>query len=270
MTHVIRDIQRSFRQNELSDTPKKFAILTVARTGSNYLCNALNGHPEILCHGELFHQKQIYIYDRKNSDLDLGTIQERDRCPERFVERVWQHNLGHSAVGFKLFPKHNEKVLKLLLKDKKIKKILLLRRNKIRSYVSLQIACQTQEWDIRNSAMETPGKTQKSTSVKINPKSFQDYVQKNNYFFDKLRRTLNASNQEFLEITYEDLFGTESAILKSELLEFIDVSVNSKYLKADLKKQNPQPLSELVSNFHELESALRETELEPYLYLPDF
>ncbi|MDY6783075.1 MAG: sulfotransferase [Cyanobacteriota bacterium] len=265
-TNAISELIGYSRSSELSDPPEKFVILTVPRTGSSYLCNALNGHPEILCHGELFHPKKIFSNTKKNSHVNLGSIQFRNFLPKRFMKRVWEQNFEYSAVGLKLFPKHSEKALNLILEDPEIKKVLLLRRNRIKSYVSLQIALKTKEWSLKGFTSKKTTETNRLTSIKVKPRKLQQYVEKTDRFYENMRQKLTASNQKYLEIAYEDMLGTDSEAIKAELLEFIGVSVNPEYLKSSLKKQNPQPLSQLVKNYSELESALQGTELEHYLH----
>lgn len=198
------------RDRETSpDAPQKFVIFAVPRTGSNFLCKALDSHPEVLCHPELFHPENIYYSGSylKNGGEKLGKVQIRDWFPKSFINQIWKQNFDCKAVGFKLMVWQNKKAFDLVLKNKDIKKILLLRRNKLKSYVSEKVAKKKKVW----SAPESKPDKQKQ-----------------------------------------------------------GVSVAPEYLQSNLKKQNPQKLSQLVKNFPELEAALKGTELEPYLYAPDF
>ena len=81
----------------------RFALLTHPRCGSTYLATLLNSHPQVLCHGELFYQHQVfYAVGYRDGSLHLATPAERDADPAAFLDKVWGHPFGNSAVGFKL------------------------------------------------------------------------------------------------------------------------------------------------------------------------
>ena len=46
----------------------RFVIISIPRTGSNLLCGALDFHPEIICHYELFHKEAIYHSSKYGDD----------------------------------------------------------------------------------------------------------------------------------------------------------------------------------------------------------
>ena len=124
----------------------KFVILAVPRTGSNYLCGMLNTHPEILCHHEVFNPEDIfYALDYRNGRIK-GNIDERNKYPKLFLNNLLELNFGHNAVGFKFMTGQNARALNLIRGDMNIKKIILKRKNKIKTYVSLLIAEKTRSY----------------------------------------------------------------------------------------------------------------------------
>ena len=259
--------------------PIRFVIFTFKRSGSNLLCGMLNFHPQILCHHELFSPKRIYyskdfheLYsdneepllrkDLIKGKLGIGTIRERNFFPEKFIAKIWQHNYNFNAVGFNLFPSHIPNTAVALIDDKNVKKILLSRRNTVKSYVSLLIARKTGVWDSYNSNERNKVK---NTQVKVNAKRLLNWSRKYNQYFDFLRKNLLDSKQSFLDLTYEDLVGNESESVKSSILDFIGVSNQPDYLKPPQRKQNSNNLSYLVSNYVELKKNLVGTELQSLL-----
>jgi hypothetical protein len=88
----------------------------------------------------------------QNSEFHLGTIEERERDPIEFLDRVWRRPEGRRSVGFKLCWKQNEAIFNAVLEDPGIRKIVLKRRNRIKSFVSLLLARQTGEWVIYDDA----------------------------------------------------------------------------------------------------------------------
>jgi LPS sulfotransferase NodH len=242
----------------------KFVILSIPRSGSNYLCGTLNSHPEILCHHEIFHEKAIYYaLDRRNGELDLGTVETRDLNPKQFIDRLWQHNFQAAAVGFKLLSGQNPKAFDLVLKDKSIKKILLMRQNKIRTYVSLAIAKQT---GIYSQLRDRERKNEVQSSVEIDIDSLRDHLKKTDDYYQRLIDRMEVSKQSFLKVIYEDIFSERSEETQKSILEFIGVSPKPEYLQVTHLKQNSKPLYELISNYEEIKSQLLGTELEENLY----
>lgn len=259
-------------QETSPNSTSKFVILSVPRTGSNFLCSTLDSHPEVLCHPELFHLEHICYSKKylKSGGERFSTPQKRDRSPKSFMNQIWQQEFDCRAIGFKLMLWQNKRAFNLVLKNKSIKKILLFRNNKLKTYVSEKIAKKKKVWMTPESNLEKKEQNARQLSITVKPKYFYEYITIVDKFYESLRKKLKVSNQVFLEIAYEELLGRENEAVKLNILEFIGVSENPEYLKSNLKKQNPQPLSELIENFYELEEALKGTELEPYLYASDF
>ena len=104
----------------------RFVILAAPRSGSNLLCTLLNSHQEILCHHEIFNPSGIfYVLDHRDGSLDLGTLEDRDRRPLEFLDRLWRHDLDFPCVGFKMTRGQDERVLEAVLADRQVCKVLL-------------------------------------------------------------------------------------------------------------------------------------------------
>lgn len=270
---------RAFKKQK---EPTKFVVFSYPRSGSNLLCSMLNLHPHILCHHELFHPRNIWyskdfhsIYsqnfsnpvcrqDLVNGKIGIDSIEGRDRNPENFIIKTWQHNYGCQAVGFKLFPNHIPHVAKLLLKDKDVKKILLLRQNKIKSYVSYLIAQETKIWNesIKN---QTQGIKRKNNPVTVDVDLLLKWSNEQDKYFAQIRQYLTNHQQCFLNLNYEDLVDPYQKLVKSNILEFLGVSIETCYLQETLKKQNQKSIPDLVTNFAQLKQRIIGTKLESML-----
>lgn len=259
----------------------RFVMFNYPRSGSNLVCGMLNQHPEILSHREIFNPKQIY-YSRDFKDLQqassaqetsesspsykMGIVNrklERDTDPEGFCFKLWQHHYGAKAVGFNIFPSHVPNMSVNLVRDRDIKKILLIRRNKLKCYVSRAIARKTGVWDLYGKTEEeknSPEETQAPLSIQINPKDLLQWSKRYDEYFEGMSSALEG--QDFLTLYYEDIVGSNSEPIKSKLLDFIGVSPETSYLTPPLKKQNSKSISDLISNFSELKAAISGTELE--------
>jgi hypothetical protein len=126
----------------------RFVVYAAPRTGSNFLCSLLNSHPRILCHHGLFNPGGIhYALDHRDGEPDFGTVEERDRDPQRFLEKVWSYDGGKRAIGFKFNSGEHPVAADTVARDVGVRKVLLRRRNRIKTYVSEQIAESTGEWE---------------------------------------------------------------------------------------------------------------------------
>ena len=238
----------------------RFVILNAPRTGSNYLCTLLNSHPEILCHHEIFNPHVVGVARHlQNAAYHMGTIEERERDPLEFLERVWRYDEGRRAVGFKLCWKQNEAIFHTVLADPAIRKIVLKRRNRIKSFVSLLLARQTGEWVIYHDAAQ-PGAR---PMVHLDEAELLRHIAFNDAYYGEIEAAIQAPLQMGHILHYEDLFSEKGL---RATLRFLDVAeLGQALLAGQTWKLGSTSLRDLVSNFDSIESALRGTALEEEL-----
>ena len=225
----------------------RFVILAAPRTGSNLLCTLLNSHSEILCHHELFNPQGIFTALNFQDDAIEYSTQQRDRDPIAFLDHVWETHLNHQCVGFKWTRGQNEHVLAHVLGDASIKKIVLRRRNRVKTYVSEIIAKQTDQWEVyRQHELVLP-----RPRVTIDHHALLQHIDQNNQLYDRIAAFLNRTNQSCIEVDYERLLTTSE---QSRVLSFLQVCVYA--LRPASVKQNPTDLRLSISNFDELSERL--------------
>jgi len=222
------------------------------------LCTLLGSHDDILCHHELFNPRGVfYALGLRDSGFDLGGIDERERDPLAFLDRVWAADLGHSQVGFKMTPRQNETVLDAVLRDPGVRKIVLRRENRVRTFVSQQISEDTDQWEVYRDAdlvAERP-------RVHVDVDALRESIAENEAYYDDIERVLEAAGGLYLRVSYERLVAGGE---RSRLLEFLglpDADRAAMTLRVSSVRQNPAALRELVTNFAELEDALAGTAL---------
>ncbi|NKC12047.1 MAG: hypothetical protein GKR94_07545 [Gammaproteobacteria bacterium] len=160
----------------------RFVILSVPRTGSNYLCSQLNEHPEILCHHELFNLDGIRTAPGySDGTFQFGTMEDRYADPLSFLGRVWSRPEGHRALGFKLAWRHDPRVFQAVHGDAGVRKIVLDRRNRLKMYVSEQVALREGRWTHYHI---DPNELQ-SIQVEIDVADMRRYNGVMNAFFDE-------------------------------------------------------------------------------------
>lgn len=242
---------------------RRFVILAVPRSGSNLLCSLLHSHPDILCHHELYNPNGVYYaLPLRNGEFSfsgaLDKLAQRDADPLAFLDRVWQTNLDHSQVGFKMTLRQNESVFEKVLHDPQVKKIVLRRRNTVKTYVSKLIAENDgiwEDWDTDRqysavSTSTTPEQTMqqvKRQAVTVDWRLLSQDIQSNQQFYQTIYDTLSETKQTACQVDYETLMDSST---QRRLLEFLGVSDQS--LSTLTRKQNSSDLRDLIVNYDQL------------------
>ena len=241
-------------------TCTRFVILAAPRTGSNLLCTLLNSHPEVLCHHEIFNPNGIfYALEYRDGSLDLGGMEARDREPFAFLQRVWEHPQGAPCVGFKMTRGQNAVIMQNLIEDSGVMKILLYRRNRLKTFISEQLARQTDRWEVYardELATDKP-------KLHVDVKSFKAHCDLNESFYQDIQHALRSGQQPWIETAYEDILATSEHV---RLLEFLGVRASETRLTQASVKQSDSDLRTHIENFQELELALEGTEYLAELY----
>lgn len=232
----------------------RFVIFATPRCGSNWLCSLLDSHPDILCHHELFNLERIRLSRSVASNGDfLGSMEARQAAPLEFLARAWNQSLGHQAVGFKINLGQSELVFNEVLADPGIAKIIVSRRNRIRSYVSEMIAEKTKVWESfpDSPAMGDPGPQH------VDVTELAKQVKRNSDYYRELRQRLKSSNQTAFEIQYEALGDRQE---HEKMLNFLNLDAGVELTTAT-SKMNRGSLSQLISNFDQLADELKGSDL---------
>ena len=238
----------------------RFVILAAPRTGSNLLCSLLNSHSEILCHHELFNPQGIFTaLDFEDHSIDGCSLQQRDRDPVLFLDRVWRIRQGHACIGFKWTRGQNEVLLSQVLEDANVKKIVLRRRNRIKTYVSERIAQATQQWEVyREQELIMP-----RPRITVDRMDLLNHIEENSQFYQRLQPPEGRSDPPFVNVEYEQLLTSSE---HKRLLRFLEVGNSEQPLTPASVKQNPTDLRQSVSNFEELAVALEGSDLQSELH----
>ena len=235
-------------------TGTRFVILAAPRTGSNLLCTLLNSHPDVLCHHELFNPDGIfYALEYRDGSMDLGSMEARDREPLAFLQRVWEHPLGASCVGFKMTRGQNDAVMRALIGDPGVLKILLYRRNRLKTFVSEQLARQTDQWEVYARDQLVTG----APRLHIDVESFRAHCDLNERFYQDIEHALRSGRQRWIEVAYENLLAGSEHV---RLLEFLGVGDTRARLTQSSIKQSDTDLRSHIENYRELELALEDSE----------
>ena len=238
----------------------RFVILNAPRTGSNFLCTVLNSHPDILCHHEIFNPHVIGVARHlQGADFRLGTTEEREGDPIDFMRRIWLRNEGHLAVGFKLCLRQHEAAYHAVVADRSVRKIILKRRNRIKTFASLLLARQTGEWVVYDDCRQ-PGPR---PAIHIDIAALRDNIALHEHYYRETEEALRQSNQAYLILWYEDLILPHAL---NETLNLLNVRDRHARLRGQTWKLTPVALRDVVANFGALDDELRGTDLAAELH----
>ncbi len=243
---------------------KKFALISIPRTGSNMLVGALDTHPEIVCHYELFHVDEIYYSSVYGDDwIKDFNKQIRDQYPKAFLDYIYQNSFKPEtkAIGFKIFQDQNNEFLKEIVYDDSIEKVILQRNNYLLARVSQLEAERSGIYDITEDAAKK-GLKPTSKKVYLDIERFFYYENRKRRYFEDVERVAKERNQRLLKLDYETLLLRENML---RLLDFLEVDPNPDLLHIAFKKQNFRKLSERIANYPEVVEAFAGTRFEKYL-----
>jgi LPS sulfotransferase NodH len=218
-----------------------FVVLGEMRTGSNLLETQLNKFPGITCHPEVFNP--LFI-GKPGLEEYLGvTFEAREADPFTLLDAL---NAQSGLNGFRLFTDHDPRIRAHVLADPGCAKIVLT-RNPLESFISLQIAQATDQWklgDVRE---------HRRARVAFDPEDFDNYLHHLQAAQLEIQHRLQTTGQTAFWIHYEDI--PDVAVLNG-LARWLGVTHEIRETAMLLKKQNPGAIEDKVTNPEALSDAL--------------
>ena len=252
------------QSDNVSNDIEKFVIVSIPRTGSNLLCGALDAHPEIICHYELFHKEAIYYSSKYGNEwMKTYSVQKRNDDPNAFLDFIFSHRFGKTAktIGYKIFAGHNDELLKDLISDKKVKKIILKRDNLFMAYLSHLEAQKTGVFVVKKE--NNDNKTKYNFKVNIDLNKFKHFEKHNKSFFINIENKLKESTQNYITLEYQSVLELENRL---KMLKFLEVKPDPDLLKIEYIKLNIRKLEDRIENYSEIIEKFSGTENEHYLF----
>lgn len=219
-----------------------FILLAEMRTGSNFLEETLNRIPGLRCWGEAFNPHFVgHAGATGMAGIDMAA---RDRDPVVLLRAMRERTDG--LAGFRFFHDHDARVLERCLPDPRCAKIVLT-RNPLDSYVSLQIARATDQWRLGDM------RSARSARIQFDPAAFRTRLETLQEFRLGVSGALQRSGQTAFHIAYEDLGEVE---VLNGLAAWLGVDGRIDSVARKTKVQNPGELRDKVSNYDEMAESL--------------
>ena len=210
-----------------------FVVLAEMRTGSNLVEANLNEFEGITCEGEVFNPAFI---SHEGKDALYGvTLATRDHNPMELLRAI---RAQPDLTGFRFFHDHDARVAPTFLHDPRCAKIILT-RNPLDSYVSLKIAQATRQWKLGDV------KTKRAAQVTFDPVEFEEHVSRIQAFQAQVLRVLQTTGQTAFYLAYEDANDVE---VLNGLAAWLGVPARIEQPSRKLKRQNPEPLEQKLTN----------------------
>lgn len=234
-----------------------FVIFAEMRTGSNLLEATLNSVKKVTCFGEAFNP---YMMGWPNKDELQGITQkERDADPMKLLNKLFDK--PDHLSGFRYFHDHDPRVFDAIMNNRKCAKIILT-RNPLDSYVSTQLAWETNQWKLNQTETPIPA------AITYDGKGFREAFSEIHEFQLKIMHALQASGQSGFWLGYRDLRDSD---VMTGLLHWLGRNDVEKVSPAnDQVPQNPREMSKKVRNFDEMRTDLQEMDPFAIYEVPNF
>jgi hypothetical protein len=233
--------------------PGSFVLIGMMRSGSNFLERKLNLLPDIRCHGELFNPKFVGIsedFPEGLAGFKRGDIALRNKSSVRFLKAIAEAS-DRKHFGFRLFINHSSKMISETLYNPDVKKIVLT-RNMLEAYVSLQNALETDIWLI------TDKQTVKPSVLKVDLEGLLCFALQQSMFYNDILTILHRTGQAFEQIDYTEI---KELSRLNELAQFLGSEHRFEKIEEPIKKQATEPLSKRVQDYNELVRELQKRQL---------
>jgi hypothetical protein len=246
-----------------------FVIISSRRSGSSHFVNTLGGHPEIMCHGNVFASGLMPVFWPKDHPASPGEMEAtktelrdlRDSDPRAFLERVFATSHGRPHVGFKIFHRQNDKILRRVIKSSSVRKIVLVRGNLLARYSSQLAAHETGKWGGRQVRAEEAPK------VCFDAGEFMRFCNNHTEYYASVLNRLLAKREPHHLVKYEDI---NDPLLLRRAINFIGADPDKPILESEQRKtQIKQLSSDIVSRFanvDELKEFLANHNLNSWAY----
>jgi LPS sulfotransferase NodH len=208
--------------------------------------------------GEIFHKDEIHLETNYFNFLlksiatkpasihpsRQGTVFEEyvDYLSERHCEKAIVIDIKFPALSLIKNRTHGTPEIIRILRKKNAKFLLITRTNKLRCYISEQVALRNKKWH---------GDFSERSPVKLDVTDALNYVEQSESRAQFLKSWLEGSY--YLEISYEamfsDSFFSDSAVSVASNLLNRPVEAS----KPIYQKQNPEPIRDLITNFPDLQ-----------------
>lgn len=248
----------------------RIAILFYGRVGSTLLIEILNTHPDILMFEELMNPNGIAwgISDdkvqeiTKSIDIAGDILKERESNPCSIVNSILtaaEKAFNKKYFGFKHAIHQSKDVTNWLLREERVKKIILRRENMLAVYSSFLLARRTKIFHITNNKNDAHGGKEfydkyinmDKPSLEFIEEDFLKFKEEVDTIYNDVIIELDRLNQDYLLLEYVDIFSNNALERISKFIEVENVFNTAETKLKKLNTNNP------LDRFNNPEEVLR-------------
>lgn len=230
-----------------------FVMLGMMRSGSNLLERQLGLLKDVRCHGELFNPSFVgldVMQGREQQGYTRESVKERDEDELGFLKKL-DAACDRPIMGLRLFLDHSSAMTSRLLHDPAVKKVVLS-RHLLESYVSLQVARETNVWLTTKEAVAKPA------PVKVEINKLINYSLRQSLYYNDILSVLHQTGQDFRMVDYSEVNDLD---MLNGLAEFVGSSHRFRNVEQPIKKQNPGSLADRIVDFPKLKEELKKRQM---------
>lgn len=234
---------------------KLFVVLGMMRSGSNFLQQKLNAIQGVLCHGEIFNPAQSGLsakFEKSVPDISILRNIDRKNQPFEYLNCLLELSQGEN-IGFRLFENHNNELIAPLVDNPQIFKIVLI-RNFLESYVSLEIARQTNQWIINN-----PGTRVQWEPIVVDFEAYKTYALRQSLFYYNIMKRCLKQGQNCLSVDYANL---NDDVFDTQLSKCFGKNHKIDPKKITAQRQNPEDLKAKIKNYQQISNLIKKHRLD--------
>lgn len=243
-------------------------ILTSQRSGSTFLAECLDAHPDVRCYGEVLNgswvRPPVLVRNYKFTAKAYRYIVSGAWRPIATIERCYGHAETPVVAFQAMYNRVDTPSVRRFLRERKDIRVIHLRReNLLKQYVSKALLTRK-----RGTSKDRPWSPHATSpvpvvSIRISPDKAIKEMRKVRDLFQEFELFLAGHRK--IELVYEQMINGQSLsnaawAAVSELLEIEPAEAASDQIKI-----NPGDLRPMVENYDELADALKGTEFERFL-----
>lgn len=234
-------------------TRPAFLLVGMMRSGSNFLERQLNLLPDVRCHGELFNPAFIgFSHEAKGqlAGFSRNDPAQRNEDEDAFVRAV-DGACDRGILGLRLFLDHSPGMTSRLLYDAAVKKVVLS-RNLLEAYISLETARETGVWLTTEAAKAPP------EPVKVDINKLVTFSLRQSLYYNDVQTVLHETGQSYLQVDYNEIKNLDKL---NEIASFIGSPHRFQEVSEPIQKQNPGSLEDRIVEFPKLLQELKRRQL---------
>jgi LPS sulfotransferase NodH len=241
--------------------PTKFMVVSTQRSGSTWVVDLLNSHPDIVCHGALFLPRTSMTPAGARGVNRFATyVAEQDahryKVPLlawRFLDELYAPDGSGRAVGFKFMYSQFRRHPWVLAyaRVRRIRVVHLVRRNKLEHLLSKESATARGQFHAHQ------GDDVSTPPIHLDTVSLVERLTREEAKVRRARRTLAMLRVPVTEVGYEEIASDQRRL--GEVLRFLGVDPRPEILRSSLQRWSRGTHEERIVNYDDVRATLEGT-----------